>query len=37
MIIPDVNLLVFAYDSQDFLRFPGIRWHNPLTGKTRST
>jgi toxin-antitoxin system PIN domain toxin len=21
----------------DFLRFPGIRWHNPLTGKTRST
>ncbi len=57
MIIPDVNLLVFAYDSSsphhaaaarwwqqcmtgndsDFLRFPGIRWHNPLTGKTRST
>ena len=21
----------------DFLRFPGIRWHNPRTGKTRST
>jgi predicted nucleic acid-binding protein len=20
----------------DFLRFPGIRWHNPLTGKTRN-
>lgn len=21
----------------DFLRFPGIRWHNPLTGKSSST
>jgi predicted nucleic acid-binding protein len=21
----------------DFLRFPGIRLHNPLTGKTRNT
>jgi toxin-antitoxin system PIN domain toxin len=21
----------------DFLRFPGIRWHNPLTGRSQST
>jgi hypothetical protein len=29
MIIPDVNLLLYAYDT-DFLRFEGLRWFNPL-------
>ena len=50
MIIPDINLLIYAHtDAQlaalaaehqatlhscdaDFSRFPGLRWHNPLTG-----
>lgn len=80
MIVPDVNMLVYAYDSSlnqhvgdvfallrkagtagnlatdaqiavlarqeravlhsndtDFLRFPGMRWYNPLTGKEQRT
>lgn len=42
MILPDVNLLVYAYNEAiehqgelhstdvDFRRFPGLRWTNPL-------
>ena len=53
MIVPDVNLLLYTYDSDspfhakaavwwhnavvhtadaDFLRFPHLRWFNPVTG-----
>ena len=40
MIVPDINLLLYAYDldsafhtnDTDFMRFSGLRWFNPLTG-----
>ncbi len=28
---------VLHSNDTDFLRFPGIRWHNPLTGKSNAT
>jgi hypothetical protein len=28
---------VIHSNDTDFLRFPGIRWHNPLTGKEQRT
>ena len=30
VIVPDVNLLLYAYNDSDFSRFPGLRWRNPL-------
>ena len=38
MIVPDVNLLIYAHNDMapdhdgDFARFGGLRWRNPLLG-----
>ena len=30
MVIPDANLLVYAYNDNDFARFSGLKWRNPV-------
>ena len=30
MIVPDVNLLLYAYNDADYSQFPGLRWRSPL-------